>query len=186
MPHQGMARLVRHAPRAPVPGTSRGTNSQTLLLSGMNRAISGSFGVTVGTTEGIKQRRYLPKECATNHSVIPVSYTHLDVYKRQFLTKVPTPTIERQLLADLSNVYAEYFTSLSDQGRDADAFSVIEKARGRLEEQAIEHHEVIPPHEATTAEQRLTNLNLQLLNTDDADARQHILETIYDLSLIHI
>jgi len=97
-----------------------------------------------------------------------------------FLTKVPTPTIERQLLADLSNVYAEYFTSLSDQGRDADAFSVIEKARGRLEEQAIEHHEVIPPHEPTTAEQRLTNLNLQLLNTDDADARQHILETIYD------
>ena len=71
MPHQGMARLVtRHAPRAPVPGTSRGTNSQTLLLSGMNRAISGSFGVILGTTEGIKQRCYLPKECATNHSVI--------------------------------------------------------------------------------------------------------------------
>ena len=61
-----------------------------------------------------------------------------------FLTKVPTPTIERQLLADLSNVYAEYFTSLSDQGRDADAFSVIEKARGRLEEQAIEHHRSHP------------------------------------------
>ena len=34
-----------------------------------------------------------------------------------FLSKVPTPTVERQLLNDLSVVYAGYFVSLSDQGR---------------------------------------------------------------------
>lgn len=39
------------------------------------------------------------------------------------LSKVPTPTVERQLLSDLSQVYSEYFASLSNQGRTADAFS---------------------------------------------------------------
>ena len=35
------------------------------------------------------------------------------------LSKVPTPTVERQLLGDLSEVYSEYFASLSAQGRTA-------------------------------------------------------------------
>jgi CHAT domain-containing protein len=96
-----------------------------------------------------------------------------------FLSKVPTPTVERQLLSDLSAVYAGYFVSLSDQGRVADAFRVIERARGRVEAQALSHHEIIPPHEPNQAEQQLTKLNLQLLNTDDFSARGHILDAIY-------
>jgi CHAT domain-containing protein/hydrogenase/urease accessory protein HupE len=96
-----------------------------------------------------------------------------------FLSKVPTPTIERQLLSDLRAVYAGYFASLSDQGRVADAFRAIERARGRVVAQALARHEVIPPHEPNPSEQQLTKLNLQLLNTDDSTDRAHILDAIY-------
>ena len=95
------------------------------------------------------------------------------------LSKVPTPTAERQLLNDLSIVYAGYFASLSDQGRMEDAFRTLERARGRVEAQGLSHHEVILPHEPDAAEQNLTKLNIQLLNTDDSAARGHILEAIY-------
>jgi hypothetical protein len=86
------------------------------------------------------------------------------------LSKVPTPTIERQLLSDLSVIYAGYFVSLSDQGKLEDAFRVIERARGRVEADALTHHEVIVPHEPAPAEQQLTKLNVQLLDTDDGAA----------------
>lgn len=33
------------------------------------------------------------------------------------LSKVPTPTVERQLLSDLSQVYSKHFISLSDEGK---------------------------------------------------------------------
>ena len=95
------------------------------------------------------------------------------------LSKVPTPTVERQLLSDLSEVYSGYFASLSTQGRTADAFRAIERARGRVEAQALTHHEVITPHEPNATEQHLTQLNLVLLNTDESAARVHILDTIY-------
>jgi CHAT domain-containing protein len=96
------------------------------------------------------------------------------------LSKVPTPTVERQLLNDLSEVYSGYFASLSNQGRTVDAFRVIERARGRVEAQALTHHEVIAPHEPNPAEQQLTRLNLELLNTDGSAARAHILDVIYE------
>lgn len=95
------------------------------------------------------------------------------------LSKVPTPTVERQLLNDLSEVYSGYFVSLSNQGRTADAFHVIERARGRVEAQALTSHEVIAPHEPNPTEKHLTELNLVLLNTDESAARGHILDVIY-------
>jgi CHAT domain-containing protein len=95
------------------------------------------------------------------------------------LSRVPTPMIERQLLNDLSAVYAGYFASLSNQGRLADAFHVIERARGRIEAQALSHHEVILPHAPTPAEVRLTSLNVQLLDTDAPAPRGRILSAIY-------
>ena len=95
------------------------------------------------------------------------------------LSKVPTPMIERQLLNDLSTIYAGYFVSLANQGRMADAFRVIERARGRVEAQALAHHDVIAPGEPDAGEIRLTSLNVQLLNTDDPRARSNILTAIY-------
>jgi CHAT domain-containing protein len=87
--------------------------------------------------------------------------------------------VERQLLNDLSEVYSGYFVSLSNQGRTADAFHVIERARGRVEAQALTSHEVIAPHELNPTEKHLTELNLVLLNTDESAARGHILDVIY-------
>ena len=95
------------------------------------------------------------------------------------LSKVPTPTVERQLLNDLSAVYAGYFSCLSDQGRTDDAFRAIERARGRVEAQGLAHHEIAVPHQPTAAEEELTKLNVQLLNSDDAASRAHILGAIY-------
>lgn len=96
------------------------------------------------------------------------------------LSKVPTPNVERQLLGQLSDVYAGYFASLSSRGKNSEAFRAIERARGRVEAQALEDHEPVAPHEPTTAEQRLTDLNVKLLDTSDAGSRQSILQTIYD------
>jgi len=95
------------------------------------------------------------------------------------LSKVPTPMIERQLLSDLSTVYAGYFVSLTNQGRMADAFQAIERARGRVEAQKLAHHEVIPPGEPDSAEVHLTNLNVQLLNSSDPKIRGQLLAAIY-------
>jgi CHAT domain-containing protein len=95
------------------------------------------------------------------------------------LSRVPTPMVERQLLSDLDVVYAGYFASLRDQNRLADAFRVIERARGRIEAQALSHHDVIVPHAPSPAELRLTSLNVQLLDTDGSAARSQILDTIY-------
>jgi CHAT domain-containing protein len=95
------------------------------------------------------------------------------------LSKVPTPSIERQLLGDLSSVYAGYFASLGNQGRITDAFRVIERARGRVEAQGLSHHELVIPHQPTKTDLRLTKLNLQLLDTDDPAKRAGILDEIY-------
>jgi CHAT domain-containing protein len=95
------------------------------------------------------------------------------------LTRVPTPTVERQLLNDLRLVYAGYFISLIHQGRPADAFRVIERARGRVEAQLLTHHEIIAPHQPSEVEIRLTKLNLELLDADSTSARSHILEAVY-------
>ncbi|HUZ95706.1 MAG TPA: CHAT domain-containing tetratricopeptide repeat protein [Edaphobacter sp.] len=95
------------------------------------------------------------------------------------LSRVPTPMVERQLLDDLSVVYAGYFASLSSQGKLGDAFRVIERARGRIEAQALSHHAVIPPHAPSAAELRLTRLDVRLLDTDNPAARGQILNAIY-------
>lgn len=108
-----------------------------------------------------------------------------DLYKKSadlldaLLSRAPTPMIERRLLNDLSFVYAGYFASLRDQGKLSDAFQVIERARGRIEAQALSHHDVVTPHAPNPAEIQLTDLNLRLLNTDDPGARGHILDVIY-------
>lgn len=99
------------------------------------------------------------------------------------LSRVPTPTVERILLADLSKVYSGYFEFLSDHGKTSDAFRVIERARGRVEAQSLAHHEIVTPHDPNPAEQQLSRLNIDLLNTDDSTARGRILDSIYQTEL---
>jgi len=47
----------------------------------------------------------------------------------------------------------------------------------------LAHHEVVTPHELNPAEQRLTKLNIDLLNADESTARAHILDSIYETEL---
>jgi CHAT domain-containing protein len=97
------------------------------------------------------------------------------------LTGVPTPQVERLYLAELSDVYSGYFASLCNQGAYPQAFQIIEKVHGRIEAQSLQHHQTVQPHQPTTAEQQLTNLNIQLINTDDSQVRQQLLAGIYDV-----
>jgi CHAT domain-containing protein len=112
-----------------------------------------------------------------------------DNYKRSttlidsLLTSSPTPGVERLLLADLSDVYSGYFVSLVQQSRNAEAFTIIENAHGRIETQSLEHHAAIAPHTPSSSEQRLTQLNIRLINSDDPAVRAEIEQRIYQTEL---
>lgn len=97
------------------------------------------------------------------------------------LSHAPTPTVERQLLNDLSFVYSGYFSSLVDQRNLPGAFVAIERARGRVEAQALADHSIVLPHAPTSSDGQLTALNVELLNTDIPSERARILSSIYDV-----
>jgi CHAT domain-containing protein len=99
------------------------------------------------------------------------------------LANAPTPNIERILLSELGDVYSGHFALLSESGDYGDAFRVIERARGRVETQSLEHHDVTMPHQPAPEEKKLSNLQVLLLNTDDRRERQHILEEIYGIEV---
>jgi tetratricopeptide (TPR) repeat protein len=99
------------------------------------------------------------------------------------LTSSPTPGVERLLLADLSDVYSGYFISLVQQGRNAEAFTIIEKAHGRIETQSLEHHAATAPHAPNGSEQRITQLNIRLIHSDDPAVRAEIEQRIYQTEL---
>ena len=96
------------------------------------------------------------------------------------LATAPTPNVERRLIAEVSDVYAGFFNSLCNQGDYAAAFSILEKARGRIEAQALQHHSAVRPHPPTPADERLVHLNLQLIDTDDPARRTQITHSIYE------
>jgi tetratricopeptide (TPR) repeat protein len=99
------------------------------------------------------------------------------------LASSPTPGVERLLLADLSEVYSGYFISLVQQGRNADAFQIIEKAHGRIEAQTLEHHAAVQPHLPSRSDERITKLNIRLIHSDDPAARAEIEQRIYQAEL---
>ena len=95
-----------------------------------------------------------------------------------FLARAPTPGIERDLIAQLGNVYSGFFNLLCNQNKYAEAFHVLEEARGRIEGQALEHHQATDPTRLSSAEQNLARLNTQLLQTDDESTRSQLLRKI--------
>lgn len=96
------------------------------------------------------------------------------------LATAPTPHVERLLIAEVGDVYARFFSSLCDQGDYAGAFNIMEKARGRIESQALQHHSTVRPHPPTPADEHLVHLNLQLIDTDDSARRTQIAHSIYE------
>ncbi len=95
----------------------------------------------------------------------------------------PAPSIQRQLLADMSNVYSGYFASLCVQRRYDEALQIMDNVRGRLEAEALQHHAYQQMHEQTPEERELTRLNVSLINTDDPSTRTKITNAIYTAEL---
>jgi tetratricopeptide (TPR) repeat protein len=96
-----------------------------------------------------------------------------------------TVNVQRQLLAEMSDVYSGYFASLCAQKRYDEALQTLERVRGRVETEALEHHANQPVHPTTPEERELTELNLSLINTDDPGARAAITNAIYTTELRH-
>jgi len=96
-----------------------------------------------------------------------------------FLATAPTPNVERELLTALSQVYSGNFELLSRERKFPQAFEIVEKARGRVEAQFLEHHETREPHQPTLQEQRIVALNLRLINSDDSSVRRQLAQTLY-------
>lgn len=86
------------------------------------------------------------------------------------IATAPTPELEQDVLTELGVVYTGYFNALSRRGDLAGAFEAVEKARGRIEAQALEDHALETPHPPTDHEDRITQLNLKLLGADNAAA----------------
>jgi tetratricopeptide (TPR) repeat protein len=82
-----------------------------------------------------------------------------------------TTNIERYLLAEMSDVYSGYFSSLCKQERYDEALQMLERVRGRIETEALEHHTSQVVHPPTQQERELTRLNVALINTDNPDKR---------------
>ena len=93
----------------------------------------------------------------------------------------PTPGVERELLTELREVYSGYFESLCRQGNLGEAFQTIEKARGRIEAQALEHHDLILPHDPTPREKRIMQLDLQLIQSDNPRARPNLAQMLHEV-----
>ena len=95
----------------------------------------------------------------------------------------PSMNIERQLLAEMSNVYSGYFALLTSQKRYGEAFSILEQIRGRVETAALEHHKDEVAHAPTPSERELTALNLALINSESPQQREKISNAIYHTEL---
>ena len=86
----------------------------------------------------------------------------------------PTTSLQRNLLAEMSDVYSDYFASLCEQKQYNAALQALEAVRGRIETEALEHHAIKPAHAPTPEEKRLIWLNIELLNADDPAQRESI------------
>ncbi len=90
---------------------------------------------------------------------------------------------QRQLLAEMSDIYSGYFASLAGQKRYDEALQTLEKVRGRIETDAIEHHETEPVHATTPEERKLNALNVALIQAEDPQERTRLLNAIYNTEL---
>lgn len=96
------------------------------------------------------------------------------------LGHVPTPSVERALLSEQSDLYAGYFALLADEDRLPEAFGIIERAHGRLEAQSLWYDKLKPARRESPEENALNSLELELLDVADEKQRAILLQRIYD------
>lgn len=99
------------------------------------------------------------------------------------IQRASTVGVQRQLLSEMSDIYSAYFASLCRQSHYDDALRVLEKVRGRLEAEALQHHSSQPLHAPTPQEQELTRLNVALIDTDDPKKRDDLMSAIYETEI---
>ncbi len=99
------------------------------------------------------------------------------------IQRATTVTMQRRLIAEMSDIYSAYFASLCRQGHYDAALEALERVRGRLEAEALEHHSSQPLHAPTPQEQELTRLNIALINTDDPKKRDALMSVIYQTEI---
>jgi CHAT domain-containing protein len=119
------------------------------------------------------------KKVKESHALYEKSTALID----SLLATAPTPNVERELLTQLKDVYSGYFESLCHEGDIGGAFQAIEKARGRIEAQALEHHPLVVPHDPSPAEIKIVQLNLKLIEADNPQVREGIKQALYDTEL---
>jgi CHAT domain-containing protein len=96
------------------------------------------------------------------------------------LEHVPTPSVERELLSELSDLYSGYFGLLASDNRLPEAFAVIERAHGRLEAESLWYDKLKPAQVESPEERAVNALELQLLDATDQKQRSVLLGRIYD------
>jgi CHAT domain-containing protein len=101
----------------------------------------------------------------------------------RMMEHAPTTNVQRQLLAEMSDVYSGYFASLCSQHRYNEALQILDNVRGRVEAEALQHHVSQTVHSQTPEERELTRLNISLINTDDPASRSAIASSIYTTEL---
>ena len=126
-----------------------------------------AINAAIAANTKIPEELYLvPRNLATKADILSQmgqASSADDLYLRSItlvngmIAHAPSMNIERQLLAEMSNVYSGYFALLASQKRFGEAFSILEQIRGRVETAALEHHKDEVAHAPTPSERELTS-----------------------------
>jgi len=170
-----------------------GMLAQAYFDSGALKDALGAVDSAIGANTQIPDELYLvPRNLLLKAEILEKmgNRSEADGLYRKDITLVDTMIqhastvgIQRQLLAQMSDIYSGYFASLAAQDRYSEALQVLEKVRGRLETEALEHHESQPIHAPTAEELELTRLNVALINTDNPAERENLMDEIYNTEL---
>ncbi|HZP04583.1 MAG TPA: CHAT domain-containing tetratricopeptide repeat protein [Terracidiphilus sp.] len=170
-----------------------GMLAQTYLDAGRLREALDAVNTAIGANTHIPDELYLvPRNLLLKAQILEKMgrENEAEEYYSKGITLVdalirraPTVNVQRQLFSEMSDIYSGYFASLCLHRRYDEALQVVERGRGRLEAEAIKHHESQPVHAPTPEELRLAQLNIALINSDDPKWRSSLMDEIYRAEL---
>jgi CHAT domain-containing protein len=170
-----------------------GTLAETYFDNGQMQEALDAINAAIQANTNIPDELYLaPANLALKAKILDKMSdpTAADGFYRKSTTlidamiqRASTVGMQRQLMAEMSDIYSAYFASLCRQGRYDAALKALEKVRGRLEAEALEHHSSQRLHAPTPQEQNLTQLNIALINTDDPKKRDALMSEIYQTEI---